>query len=327
MKKIIVLFFCFVCFLAILSAEEKEVIQKATELFDQQKYTDALKIIEEGIREFGPTDKLINTKYKILLLSKKYKEALETFEIIIQRVGESPHVMIDKIRLLYYLQRYNQALETALNIDDKSSEKSPFISLFIVRIAVAQKNKDMAIDWLEKSLERGEYSYNYLLQEEFAILHEEKRFKDIILKMKDKIGIDRPAKDFSVSLLSGGTYYLSAEKGKVVLIDFWATWCPPCVAEFPNLKKLYKELHSKGFEIIGISLDSNRELLEKFTKQRGIPWNIAFSGKAMEGEVVKLYGVQSVPMYWLVDRKGILRFSFDTGGKELENPIKQVVNE
>jgi peroxiredoxin len=136
-----------------------------------------------------------------------------------------------------------------------------------------------------------------------------------------------PAKDFTVPLLSGASYTLSQDQGKVVLIDFWATWCPPCVAEIPQLKDVYAQIKERGFEIIGISLDSDREVLENFTRQKDLPWRIGFSGNGMDDEVAKLYRVDSAPRYLLVDRKGVVRHAFDMGGKKLGDAIQELVTE
>ncbi len=329
MTKTIALAMSLVFFLMvmILSAVEKEVIQKASELYDQKEYTEALKATEKGIDEFGLTDGLIHTKYKILLALERYEEALETFETIIERVGDSPNVVIDKIRLLFNLKRFDEALDTAMAVEEKSEKKSPYIALFIAKIYIALNEEEKALAWLEKSVERGFDSYSYLLEEEFKILHEDTRFKDLISKIKANMGLGNPAKDFTAPLFSGENYTLSQDKGKVVLIDFWATWCAPCLAEMPHLKKLYKELHQKGFEIVGISLDSNKQVLEKFMKKKEVPWKIAFSGRGRADETAKLYGVDAPPGYFLVGRKGILRFSFVKGGKELEKAIRELVSE
>lgn len=314
-------------FAAFLVADEKDIIRKASELMDKKEYMKALEIVGEGIQEFGETDGLVDTKYKILLALERYEDALRTFEKIIERVGEAPEVMADKIRLLFYLERYDEALATAFEVERKSGEQSPFTSFFIFRIYLAEDNKEMAYDWLEKSVARGFEAYEYLLQDEFKVLHNEKRFTDLISKIKEKTGIGKPAKNFSGPLLSGGTYSLSQDGGKVVLLDFWATWCPPCVAAFPKLSKLYLELHQRGFEIIGISLDSERQALERFLKTRDIPWNVIFSGKSMDDEVAKLYKINSVPKYFLVDKKGILRLASDTGGEALADAVRELLQE
>ena len=99
---------------------------------------------------------------------------------------------------------------------------------------------------------------------------------------------------------------LSKMKGKVVLIDFWATWCGPCVVELPNVKKAYSKLHPKGFEIVGISLDSSEDKLKKFIKDREMPWPQYFDGQGWKNKISTRYGIRSIPAMWLVDKEGNL---------------------
>ena len=105
--------------------------------------------------------------------------------------------------------------------------------------------------------------------------------------------------------LDGREVDLQSMKGKVVLIDFWATWCGPCMAELPNVKAAYEKLHPKGFEIIGISLDRTRDALEKGIAREKIPWpqNYQESGNTFAEQ----FGIESIPTMWLVDKKGLLR--------------------
>jgi peroxiredoxin len=107
--------------------------------------------------------------------------------------------------------------------------------------------------------------------------------------------------------------FSSAEyKGKVVLLDFWATWCGPCIAELPNVKKAYADFHDQGFEIVGLSCDSGDDVLNKFTKDKEMPWvqlrETSQSARDNWHPLAKKYHVDGIPQMFLIDREGVLRY-------------------
>jgi thiol-disulfide isomerase/thioredoxin len=118
---------------------------------------------------------------------------------------------------------------------------------------------------------------------------------------------------------------LAQMKGKVVLVDFWATWCGPCVQEIPNVKATYEKLHSRGFEIVGISFDQEKTKLESFTKAKEMPWAQYFDGKGWENAFGRKFGIRSIPAMWLVDKQGNL--VDQEGRQDLEKKVEKLLSE
>jgi outer membrane lipoprotein-sorting protein/peroxiredoxin len=106
--------------------------------------------------------------------------------------------------------------------------------------------------------------------------------------------------------LEGKPVTLDQFKGKVLLLDFWATWCGPCVGELPNVIAAYTKYHAKGFEVVGISLDqeNSRPKLEAFIKDHKMPWQQIYDGKYWKAENAVAYGVQAIPFTLLIGRDG-----------------------
>jgi thiol-disulfide isomerase/thioredoxin len=113
--------------------------------------------------------------------------------------------------------------------------------------------------------------------------------------------------DLRFTALDGRPVDLQSMRGKVILIDFWATWCGPCVAELPHVQAAYDQLHSRGFDVVGISFDSDKARLEKFLAERKMPWPQFFDGKGWENEFGRKFGIRGIPTMWLVDKKGVFR--------------------
>ncbi|MBD3286845.1 redoxin domain-containing protein [candidate division WOR-3 bacterium] len=135
-------------------------------------------------------------------------------------------------------------------------------------------------------------------------------------------GPDRKAApDFTLKDMSGKSHTVSAYKGKVVLLDFWATWCGPCKKEIPHLEAIYNKYKSQGFAALGIGLDKESNL-ERYLSKTPIAYTVLVDEKGVSGG---LYGISGIPRTILIDKKG--RIAYDHTGYRpgMENQIEQEV--
>jgi thiol-disulfide isomerase/thioredoxin len=123
-------------------------------------------------------------------------------------------------------------------------------------------------------------------------------------KMKSSLKVGTPFPDFNEKDVDGNPLSIAGYKGKVVLVDFWATWCGPCRAELPAVIATYKKYHDQGFEIIGISLDQDQAKLTGFTKSMNMPWQQNFDGRGWGNKLAVKYGIESIPATYLLDGDG-----------------------
>jgi thiol-disulfide isomerase/thioredoxin len=147
-------------------------------------------------------------------------------------------------------------------------------------------------------------------------------------KIRQAQSVGKPFEISFTNALTGEEVTSEDLKGKVVVVDFWATWCGPCIAEMPNMKKLYAEYKDKGVEFIGVSLDQaeeqgGKEALLKYCKENDIAWPQYYQGAFWDGEFSTAWGINSIPAIFIVDADGNLH-STEARGK-LETLIPELI--
>lgn len=112
-------------------------------------------------------------------------------------------------------------------------------------------------------------------------------------------------------MLDGKAFELSKYEGKVIVIDFWATWCGDCIRELPGLEAAYAKYKDQGLEVVGLSIDEQRSALDAFLARRALPWPMIFD--AGGAKLAAYYGINEIPASILVDRNGKVLWTGPTG--------------
>jgi len=123
----------------------------------------------------------------------------------------------------------------------------------------------------------------------------------------------------------GSSVDLQALRGNIVLIDFWASWCPDCIRDMPVVRQIYQRYKDKGFAIVGISLDKDAQALSNFVAKKLIPWPQYFDGKGWGNEFAIEYGVRAIPEMWLINQRGEV-VSTDLSIEKLDQKIQQLMS-
>lgn len=147
------------------------------------------------------------------------------------------------------------------------------------------------------------------------------------LDVLKNVAVGKKFIDFEMADPKGNMHKLSEYVGNgktIVLVDFWASWCPPCRKEMPSLVAAYKQYKNKGFDIVGISLDSKPEAWEKGVKDLGITWTQLSDLKGWQNSGAALYGVNSIPHTLLIDKDGTI-IAKNLHGNELDAKLQEVL--
>src|SRR5579871_1715819 len=132
------------------------------------------------------------------------------------------------------------------------------------------------------------------------------------------------AVEISGPTLDGGHFDLAEHRGKVVLVDFWATWCGPCIAELPHIREAYDQYHAQGLDVVGVNLDSRRSALVRFLKTTPLPWPQIFFDAAgnpnFQNPLAARFDIQTIPCLLVIDRDGKL-VARDVRGKQMSTAV------
>ncbi|MDB4609126.1 AhpC/TSA family protein [Flavobacteriaceae bacterium] len=153
-----------------------------------------------------------------------------------------------------------------------------------------------------------------------------KKVNTIVSKPINPTAIGAKALNFEGPNPEGEILSLESLKGKVTIIDFWASWCRPCRIENPNLVRLYKRMHDKGLEIVGVSLDKSKVNWERAIEDDGLNWNHVSSLQYWKEPIAVLYGVRSIPEAFVLNEDGVI-VAKNLRGAQLDAKIEELLGE
>lgn len=195
-------------------------------------------------------------------------------------------------------------------------------SSFASIMAIQQLRPENYLD-VYKALDKG-LNEKYPDNKDIKSFHSMVQQAEMMVAKTEAIKIGNEAPELILPTPNDKDFALSSLRGKVVLIDFWASWCGPCRKELPNVKRAYEKYKNKGFEILGVSLDKDRNAWLEAISKEGLTWPQVSDLKFWQSEAVQIYAIQSIPYTVLIDKEGKI-LATDLRGVELDKKLAEVL--
>lgn len=293
-------------FLAVLSDQQKELLKAATKYVEQNPEAtdldDAFAWGFETARRFGLE-----------------ADAVPLAERCLQAGSNSPAMKnAAKLVLCVGLAKSGKFKEAQATFQD---------SLQFTRFGAGNEHLDLAVELACQAGLAGDHAaakkiYETLVNR-FGLNPQVGEFCENRLRKLELVGTE--AAELRLTALDGQPASVAAHKGKVLLVDFWATNCPPCLAEFPKLKQLYADKHKEGFEILGLSLDESPDIVDAFQKRAELPWTLVCEPEQIR-EAREKYRVRTIPSLFLIGRDGRIA-QVDLKGNDLRQAVERCLAE
>ena len=280
---------------------------------DKVTITGSVKDLGNTFKVEGSPETTIFIEYNNLSKSRDIKlDSLNKAFQLLMETNKMDSIRMDSLSAIFETP-YNSIINQSniLMVDKISKNTNMYSSIMAIQALDPDKYSD-----LYKSLDAG-------LSKKFPNDKNVIMFHEVVERMLST-NIGQFAPEISLPSPDGKEIALSSLKGKLVLIDFWASWCGPCRKEMPNVVKIYSKFKNKGFEIYGVSLDQDKEKwMEAITKD-GINWPQVSDLKYWDNVAAKIYNVQGIPYTVLIDKDGKI-IAKNLRGQELEKKIAEVL--
>lgn len=194
-------------------------------------------------------------------------------------------------------------------------------SSFASIMAIQQLRPENYLD-VYKALDKG-LNEKYPNNTDIKSFHGMVQQAEMMVSKTEAIKVGNEAPELILPMANDKDLALSSFRGKVVLIDFWASWCAPCRKELPNVKRAYEKYKNKGFEIFGVSLDKDRDAWLEAISKEGLTWPQVSDLKFWQSEACQIYAVQSIPYTVLIDKEGKI-IATDLRGAELDKKLAEI---
>lgn len=189
-------------------------------------------------------------------------------------------------------------------------------------MAIQQLRPEEYLD-IYKALDKG-LTTKYPDNKDIKSFHGMVQQTEMMVSRTEAIKIGNEAPELILPMPNDKDLALTSLRGKVVLVDFWASWCAPCRKELPNVKRAYEKYKNKGFEILGVSLDKDRDAWIEAISKEGLTWPQVSDLKFWQSEAVQVYAIQSIPYTVLIDKEGKI-IATDLRGADLDKKLSEVL--